>query len=143
MILYVLRYPNPEGTPGDLIINREVFCHTLEDIVRPLGFDKVPGQTAIPASRYPLVLSLSNRFRNPDGTKKLMPEILDVGGFHGVRLHGGNTTEDTEGCILCAYKVVGQNSIQGRATDDLIKMLLANKEQHWIEFFTAYPYSGL
>lgn len=55
---------------------------------------KIPKQTAIPRGYYRLTVSMSKRFG------KIMPEILDVPQFSGVRIHGGNTEEDTEGCPL-------------------------------------------
>ena len=65
---------------------------TCEDRDRnlELGGIKIPKQTAIPRGYYRLTVSMSKRFG------KLMPEILDVPQFSGVRILGGNTEEDTE-----------------------------------------------
>lgn len=80
-------------TIGELSVNSNYLCDTLEDRVRPEG-EKVYGETAIPAGTYTVVLSYSNRF------KKVMPEIQNVPNFTGVRIHCGNSSKDTEGCLL-------------------------------------------
>ena len=80
-------------TIGELSVNNNYICDTLEDKVRADG-KKVYAETAIPTGTYTLVLSYSNRF------KKVMPEILNVPNFSGIRIHCGNSSKDTEGCLL-------------------------------------------
>ena len=74
-------------------------CWGLEDPVReiprqPVSTWKIHGKTAIPAGRYKVELTMSSRF------KRVLPLLLDVPGYSGVRIHAGNTAENTEGCIL-------------------------------------------
>ena len=80
-------------TIGELSVDDNYICDTLEDRVRPTG-EKVYGETAIPSGTYTVTLSYSNRF------KKTMPEILNVPNFSGIRIHCGNSSKDTEGCLL-------------------------------------------
>jgi Family of unknown function (DUF5675) len=66
----------------------------LEDVVRPKDAAKVYGKTAIPAGVYPVIISYSNSF------KCMMPEVLNVPGYLGIRVHVGNSAIETDGCIL-------------------------------------------
>lgn len=95
-------------TIGELYVNDEYITDTLEDPVRPLpkvcpntpkGIncnckEKVYGETAIPEGTYEIKLTYSNRF------KKVMPELLNVPHFLGIRVHSGNSSADVSGCIL-------------------------------------------
>lgn len=81
------------ATIGELLINDKHLCDTLEDRVRPEG-EKVYGKTAIPEGTYEVKLTHSPKF------KKILPEILNVPNFSGIRIHTGNSSKDTEGCIL-------------------------------------------
>lgn len=84
-------------TLGTLSCDGIALCNTCEDEDRHLELypkAKIRGKTAIPRGRYKLVLSYSHRFG------KVLPEVLGVEGFVGIRIHGGNTAEDSEGCIL-------------------------------------------
>lgn len=79
------------STIGELSIDGKFECYTLEDIERDT---KVFGKTAIPKGTYEVVMTMSNRF------KKIMPLLLNVVGYEGVRIHSGNNASQTEGCIL-------------------------------------------
>lgn len=81
---------------GQLFADGQLLGETLEDPDRALeiGGKKIHGETAIPRGRYKVALSFSERFQ------RLMPLICDVPGFVGVRIHGGNTEANTEGCPL-------------------------------------------
>ncbi len=83
-------------TFGLLLVDGKQFCNTLEPTDRNLeqGGAKVKGSTAIPCGTYKVAWTYSNKYR------KKMPELLDVPQFEGVRIHGGNTSKDSEGCIL-------------------------------------------
>lgn len=127
MNLYLLRIIFTEvSTVGHLFLGTERFCYTLEDRARPAGV-KVYGQTAITAGVYRVRVSWSPRF------KKILPEIMDVPMFTGIRMHGGITADHSLGCILVGYDLIGTNRIQRSASDDLTRILQENGEEHTIE----------
>lgn len=93
--LLLVREPSEgDATLGVLYVDGRFFCHTLEDRVRPT---KIAGETAIPSGRYQVILSMSPRF------KMVLPLLLAVPGFEGIRIHPGNNADDTQGCILPGY----------------------------------------
>lgn len=92
-------------TLGILTTSVGIHYATVEDTVRVLSQcttttckGKVNGQTAIPAGTYEVRDTYSPRF------KKNMLELINVPGFLGIRIHSGNTADDTEGCLILGLK---------------------------------------
>lgn len=83
-------------TLGGLFLGNARIGYTVEDEDRHLeiGGEKVYGKTAIPRGRYRVVVDFSHRFQ------KNLPHILEVPGYEGVRIHGGNRAEQSLGCVL-------------------------------------------
>ncbi len=96
-------------------------CDTLEPTWRDYkgGELKVPRKSAVPEGTYPVVVTKSKKFG------KYLPLLVGVPGFEGIRIHSGNTVNDTEGCIL-----VGQNLIKGKV---LLSRLTLEKLMRLIE----------
>ena len=120
MIITVKRlYKTDSSTIGELLIDGIFECFTLEDKERPV---KIKGETAIPKGTYRVIINESNRF------KRLLPLLIDVPNFEGVRIHAGNSNHDTEGCILVGQtrnkNYIGQSR---KAFNKLFKKMQAAK----------------
>lgn len=70
-----------DSTFGKLLLNNKLLNYTLEDKVRAV---KIKHQTAIPSGEYQIIINKSERF------KQLMPLLLNVPDFEGIRIHKGN-----------------------------------------------------
>ena len=103
------------STIGELSIDGVFECFTLEDKEREV---KIKGETAIEKGTYQVIINRSNRF------KRLLPLLLNVPNFEGIRIHSGNTNHDTEGCILVgltrSQDFIGQSR---KAFDKLFKKM--------------------
>lgn len=105
------KYFKDNYTIGNLYIDDQFFCNTLEDKNRDLNkngrFDngemKVYGETCIPFGKYKVTINISPKFGRE------LPRLIDVPSFEGVLIHRGNTAEDSAGCIL-----VGENKVTGK-----------------------------
>lgn len=119
-------------TIGHLYIDGNYYCDVLEDVDRGLTNDmseeeikkiKVYGKTAIPTGRYKVEVTYSPKF------KRYLPILLNVKGFSGIRVHSGNTHEDTLGCLLVGYNKVKGQVINSRVTSDKLTALLRNTKE--------------
>jgi hypothetical protein len=118
-------------TEGLLYIEDKFFCGTLEDQWRNLSLQpKVPGETCIPSGAYRVVIDHSARFN------KMMPHVLNVPHFEGIRIHAGNTRRDTEGCILLGRHLQEGVLSQSRQTVGnfmtILQAALSRGEEVWL-----------
>lgn len=117
MELLVVRRPSSDGcTIGQLFIDGRWQAWTCEDVVR--HGPKVPGETAIPAGRYPVSLYQSPHF----GFR--VPLLHDVPGFSLIEIHPGNRSTDTRGCLLVGFGLSGSTLLNSRAAFDAIVSML-------------------
>lgn len=113
MEIRVKRIARKDGyTVGQMSLNNEYFCDTLEDTDRGLKdtmqvneilAKKRKGVTAIPTGKYDVILTFSPKF------KRVLPLLLNVKGYEYIRIHHGNFPSSTDGCLL-----VGENKIKGQ-----------------------------
>lgn len=118
-IAVIRKWLTQEATISEVHVNGERLCYGLEDCCReiegqPVESWKVKGETAIPYGTYPVEITYSNRF------KKDMLQIMDVPGFDGIRIHAGNTSADTEGCLLVGD--IKGNDYVGSSRNALVKV---------------------
>jgi len=138
MELVLQRKPSQSSaTLGRLSCSGYGLTDTLEDEVRervgePVSAWKKAANTAIPVGRYQVKLTFSNRFQ------KVLPELLKVPGFVGIRIHAGNTIADTEGCILVGTATSSGTLIDSRkALSKLLATLAAATEPIWLTILPA------
>lgn len=114
---------------GELYIDNKFFCYTLEDKIRSI---KIKHETCIPEGKYKVILTLSQRF------KTILPLLIDVPNFEGIRIHPGNTIADTSGCILVGSAISNEKLLHSKTTFQklliIIKQVL-KKEPVEIEVF--------
>lgn len=76
-------------------------CYILEDKCRqefgqPFTADmKVDGETAIPYGTYEITITYSPAF------KRQLPLLNNVPLYSGIRIHAGNRSVNSRGCLLC------------------------------------------
>lgn len=122
MKLILNRRPSVGGaTIGEIQLQGVTIMYSLEDEIRevpgePVANWKIKGRTAIPAGEYLITKEHSPRF----GPGTLT--VNGVVGFSGVRIHAGNTAEDTEGCPLVGLRVTANTIVGGTSGPALRKL---------------------
>lgn len=109
-------------------------CYVLEDKYREVeGQDvkvwKVQDKTAIPKGVYDVRITFSNRFQSK------LPLLLNVPGFTGIRIHTGNSSKNTEGCLLVGMTWDGKSDWIGssKVAMGLIMPMIERAEDCTIE----------
>ena len=104
--------------------NGKKISDTLEPTWRDYkgGELKIPKKSAIPEGSYRVVVTKSQRFQ------KYLPLLVGVPGFEGVRIHAGNTSRDTEGCILVGQNLQVGKVLWSRITLEKLMKLIENEK---------------
>jgi hypothetical protein len=105
-----------ESTIGELFINGEIICDTLENPY----LDNQRNISCIPEGEYPVRLRLARESASRDYLHLL---VQDVPNRDWILFHRGNYPKDTSGCI-----VVGLGSQQDVVNNSVLAMDLLIKE---------------
>ena len=116
---------------------------TLEEI----RARKIHGRTAIPVGTFGAIVTHSPRFG------VTLPLLLDVPGYQGVRIHAGNTAEDTEGCLLVGLREGPDRVDESRAAmlavraifaaaaraGEVVRVRIEREAEPWARFSALHP----
>ena len=116
--------------------NGKKLCDTLEPTWRDYkgGELKIPKKSAIPEGSSRVVVTKSQRFR------KYLPLLVGVPGFEGVRIHAGNTSRDTEGCILVGQNLQVGKVLWSRITLERLMRLIENEKEIYLTIKNTWQY---
>lgn len=127
--VYLYRHETgPEGTFGRLVMDKDELCKTLED----QWLDNTRKQSCIPVGRY---LCVKHGWNNEPVRFRETWEITGVPNRTAILFHAGNSTDDTQGCVLVGHlfgMIDGKRGILGSraAMNDLRKKL---PDSFWLE----------
>ena len=124
------KYKAETYTIGDMFLEEEWFCNTLEDKDRGLKSSmsleeinkiKVYAETAIPTGRYKVIMDVVSPKYNrvkwyKDNFGGRMPRLENVKGFSGILIHPGTTAVDSAGCIIVGLNKIKGNVLESRST---------------------------
>ena len=154
-ILITRKWFTHQSTISEIQVSNEFVGFVLEDIDRGLDDSmplpdllarKVHGITAIPTGHYEMAINFSNKFN------RLLPLLLNVKGFEGIRFHSGNVATDSDGCLLVGLTrdtdFVGQSRaafskwfplIQKAIKTEKIFVTLQRDKEAWRQFVGTNP----
>jgi hypothetical protein len=119
-----------KSTIGDLTLDSKHICYMLEPPEKTPKGKVIP--VCIPVGLYQIQNTHSNRFN------RTMPQLMNVPGRSGIRIHTGNSAVDTEGCLLPGFDK-GPNYVGSsrRAVDEVYRLIAAGLQHDpddvWIE----------
>lgn len=131
----IRKYFTEYSTIGELFHDGKFICFILEDKDRMLDSfwdierikkEKIYGRTAIPTGEYVIEWTYSNKYQ------KAMPQVMNVKGYEGIRIHSGNTSEHTMGCLLPGTTMTTDNVQRSKEATmklyNIIKLAIDNRE---------------
>lgn len=135
-IITLVRTYKQKCTLGEVYLENNRVAYSLEDPRSPSGM-KLPGITCIPEGAYIAKVTKSPRFGKElillcsEGKDAI---IRDGVTFVGVRVHGGNVVEDTEGCPLVGECTNHEDRIWScaKVNQMLIEYVKANQPCLWV-----------
>lgn len=114
--------------PYDASITKETPVEDIKEL------KEKNGKIAVGLGEYELVYTWSNKY------KKMLPLVKDTPGFSGVRIHSGNTSDDTRAC-LCPGKFLRNGYVcESRAT--MTKLINYWKSKDFEKSTIEYRYAA-
>lgn len=115
-------------TEGSLFLDGQFFCYTLE-----LPWKNNQSQVScIPLGQYGVRVLRSNHFSEKFGYDIFLPCVQNVPGREGVEIHGGNSVQDSLGCILVGSSKPGLGLLANSKSQELRALLQSKAEPHFL-----------
>lgn len=111
MLILVREKTSEKAIQGCLFLNDTFICYTLENAAK-----------AIPTGGYNIENSKSSKF------KRELPLLYNknVPASRGIRIHVGNTSKDSVGCILVGMGRNGDKLTESQLAETMVTMLCRN-----------------
>ena len=151
MLIKLFRHTfTDNSTIGTIVIGNKTY-HSIEDRDRGLKQSmgdkeiqsiKVYAKTCIPYGMYKVLITQSTRFSAKAGRPVFTPQLLNVPGYEGIRIHPANYATQLEGCIApgmsASTDMVGSSKVAYREIVELISSALKSGEDVWIEILKGH-----